>query len=95
MTGRNKAWLYTQLWGRLAAPWTCLVVVLIAIPLARRRAGGIYSSGVAGSIVICFVYFVLLRLGLALGEGGYLPPWLAAWLPNTFRRRGWLMLRVR
>ena len=38
--------------------------------------------GVAGSIVICFAYFVVQQLALALGTGGYLAPWLAGWLPN-------------
>jgi lipopolysaccharide export system permease protein len=40
-------------------------------------------AGVASSIVICFVYFVLLQMGLALGSGGFLYPWLAAWAPNV------------
>jgi lipopolysaccharide export system permease protein len=39
---------------------------------------------VAGSVFICFTFFVLQQVGLALGMGGYLPPWLAAWLPNLF-----------
>jgi lipopolysaccharide export system permease protein len=37
---------------------------------------------VAGSIAICFTYFVIQQLGLALGTSGRLPAWLAAWLPN-------------
>jgi lipopolysaccharide export system permease protein len=40
--------------------------------------------GVAGSIFICFAYFVLMQVGLAMGSGGWMPPWLAAWLPNLF-----------
>jgi lipopolysaccharide export system permease protein len=97
LTGRNKAWLETQLWGRLAMPWTCLVVVLIAIPFGAASGRRNLFAGVAGSIVLCFIYFVLLRLGLALGEGGYLPPWLGAWFPNiSFSVAAiWLLSRVR
>jgi lipopolysaccharide export system permease protein len=53
--------------------------------------------GVASSIVICFAYFVLQQLGLALGTGGYIIPWLAAWLPNlSFGLLGlWMTARVR
>ena len=94
----KKRWLLgTQLYGRFAAPWTCIVVVLIAIPFSAGSGRRNVFVGVAGAIVICFVYFVLLKLGLALGTGGYLPGWLAAWLPNaTFGITGfWLMLRVR
>jgi lipopolysaccharide export system permease protein len=90
-------WLYTQLHGRLAAPWTCLVVVLIAIPFAAASGRRNVFVGVASSISICFIYFILLRLGLALGSGGYVPPWLAAWFPNlSFGLTGlWLTARVR
>lgn len=80
----RRALLFTQLHGRVAYPWTCLVVVLIALPFGaiggRRNA----FVGVAGSIFICFVFFVLLKFGLALGTGGYAPPWVAGWLPNIF-----------
>jgi lipopolysaccharide export system permease protein len=97
LSSRNKWWLYTQLHGRLAAPWTCLIVVFIAIPFGAASGRRNVFVGVASSIVICFAYFILLRLGLALGTGGYLPAWLAAWLPNlAFGAAGiWLMLRVR
>jgi lipopolysaccharide export LptBFGC system permease protein LptF len=94
----KKRWLLTtQLYGRFAAPWTCTVVVLIAIPFGAASGRRNIFVGVASSIVICFIYFVLLKLGLALGTGGYLPGWIAAWLPNaTFGIAGiWMMLRVR
>jgi lipopolysaccharide export system permease protein len=78
----ESAKLNTQLYGRLAEPWTCLVVVLIALPFGAASGRRNVFVGVASSIFICFSYFVLLKLGLALGTGGYLPPWLAAWFPN-------------
>jgi lipopolysaccharide export LptBFGC system permease protein LptF len=74
--------LHTQLHGRLAASWTPFVVVLIAIPFGAASRRRNVFVGVASSIFIAFGYFMILRLGLALGTGGYLPPWLAAWSPN-------------
>jgi lipopolysaccharide export LptBFGC system permease protein LptF len=76
--------LDTKLHGRLAAPWTCLVVVLIALPFGAAPGRRNVAVGVAGSILICFVYFVLLQLALAVGTRGYVPPWIAAWSPNAF-----------
>ncbi len=95
--GKDRAWLYTKLYGRLAAPWTCLVVVLIAVPFGAASARRNVFVGVASSIVICFAFFVLQQVGLALGTGGYLPPWLAAWVPNLVVGGGglWLSWRVR
>ena len=82
LSAADHGWLYTKLHGRFAAPWTCLVVVFIALPFGAASGRRNLFMGVAGSIFIAFTYFVLLQLGLALGTGGYLPPWLAAWFPN-------------
>jgi lipopolysaccharide export system permease protein len=57
-------------------------VVLIAIPFGAASGRRNLFFGVAGSIFICFGFFVVQQFGLAFGSGGYLPAWLAAWLPN-------------
>jgi len=82
----DSRWLFTKFYGRLAAPWTCLVVVLIAIPFGAASGRRNLFFGVAGSIFICFSYFVIQSVSLALGSApnGHLPMWLAAWLPNIF-----------
>jgi len=87
--------LSTRLHERIAAPAVCLIVVLIALPfgaLAGRR--NVYV-GVASSIFICFAYFILLKVGIALGTGGYLPGWLAAWMPNLLIATAAVVLMTR
>jgi lipopolysaccharide export system permease protein len=80
---REKRWsIQTQLQGRIAAPFTCLAVVLIALPFGARSGRHNVFVGVAGSIFICFTYFILQRISFGLGVAGYLPPVVAAWLPN-------------
>jgi lipopolysaccharide export system permease protein len=80
----DKGRLLTEMWDRLAKPWTCFVVVLIAIPFGAAPGRRNLFFGVAGSIFICFAYFVLQHLSLAFGASGSWPAWLAAWLPNLF-----------
>ena len=94
---RKDSMLETKLHGRLAAPWTCLVVVVIALPFGAASGRRNVVVGVASSILICFVYFVLSQLALGLGVGEILPGWLAAWAPNAlFAAAGVAMtLRVR
>jgi lipopolysaccharide export system permease protein len=87
--------LLTKLYGRLAAPWTCFVVVLIAIPFGVASGQRNLFVGVAGSVFICFTFFVLQQVGLALGTGGFLPAWLAAWLPNMAFGATGLLLTAR
>ena len=93
----TRAKLETQLYARIADSWTCLVVVLIAVPFGAPSGRRNAFVGVAASIFIGFAYFVLQRFGMALGTGGYLPSMVAAWLPNVlFGGAGiWLTARVR
>jgi lipopolysaccharide export system permease protein len=93
----DGSWLHTKLQGRFAAPWTCLVVVLIALPFGAASGRRNVFVGVAASIVLCFAYFVLQQVGLALGTSGRLAPWVAAWFPNlSFGLAGlWLTARIR
>ena len=93
----DEWWLYTKLHGRLAAPWTCVVVVLIALPFGAAAGRRNVFVGVASSIFIALGFLVLTRVGLALGTGGHMPAWLAGWLPNiVFGAIGlWLTARAR
>lgn len=97
LTPANQSWLYTKLHSRIAGPWKCLVVVLIALPFGAASGRRNVFAGVAGSIVICLAYFALMEISLAAGTSGYLPAWLAGWLPNiVFMMTGvWMTSRVR
>jgi len=81
---QDRSRLLTELNERIATPFTCLVVALIAIPFGAAPGRRNLFFGVAGSIFICFTYFVLQRVGQAFGSNGEWPAWLAAWLPNIF-----------
>jgi lipopolysaccharide export LptBFGC system permease protein LptF len=78
----KRALLMTQFHARIAVPWTCLVVMLIVIPFAAPSGRRNVFVGVTAGLTITFAFFILQRLCLALGTGGHVPPWLAAWVPN-------------
>jgi lipopolysaccharide export system permease protein len=78
----QEAMLMTQLQCRIAQPFTCLAVVLIALPFGARTGRHNVFAGVASSVFICFAYFIMQRFAMGLGIGEKLPPFLAAWLPN-------------
>lgn len=79
----RRAMLMTQLQGRIAAPLTSFTVALIAIPFGARSGRRNVFVGVASSIVIAFAYIMFQSVCLALGNGGLVPPVVAAWLPNV------------
>jgi lipopolysaccharide export system permease protein len=83
LSGSKADELSTQFHGRLAAPFTCLVVVLLALPFGAAPGRRNVAIGVAASIGIAFAFFVLSRLSLVLGTGGHVPGWLAGWAPNV------------
>lgn len=68
---------------RWALPFSCLVTVLLATPLAihfsRRGPGG----GVFLAVVLAALMLLTNTIILAFGESGILKPALAAWLPNS------------
>ena len=72
-----------ELWNKTAIPFASCIFVLIGAPLAvtsKRSSGG--SVGMGISIIIIFVYYIIMSAGRALGEGRMLNPILSAWLPN-------------
>lgn len=89
--------LLTMFHSRMAAPWICFVVVLIAVPFGALPGRRNVFVGVASSITICCLFFLTKELTLALGSGGYVPAWIAAWAPNLlFGSTGILLMqRVR
>ncbi|MDA7916469.1 LptF/LptG family permease [Verrucomicrobia bacterium] len=82
LRGKDYSMMHTQLHAHLSMPWTCLIVVIIAIPFGTLNARKNLFTGFAGTVFICFLYFVLERLGRVLGTSGDLPPWAGAWLAN-------------
>ncbi len=72
----------TQWHYRWALPFTCLITVLLATPLAihfsRRGAGG----GIFLAVCLSALMLLLSNIVIAFGEAGILPPFAAAWLPN-------------
>src|ERR1051325_2002321 len=71
LRGHDGDWLYTKLFGRLAAPWTCRVAVLIAIPFGAASGRRNVYVGVASSILIFLTFWVLQQVALAAGPAGW------------------------
>lgn len=67
---------------RLALPFACVVLALLAAPLGLQvhRGGG--KGGIGLGIMLIVVNYVLLMLGESLGREGKLPPIFAMWMPN-------------
>ncbi|HUQ87928.1 MAG TPA: LPS export ABC transporter permease LptF [Vicinamibacterales bacterium] len=67
---------------KIAFPFVTLVMTLIAVPFAvtTGRRGAMYGIGVG--IVLALVYWTMISIFAAFGQGGVINPALAAWAPN-------------
>lgn len=86
----------THLFHRLAFPFQCLVLALVAAPLgiAYSRRGSL--GGIAVSIFIFFGMIFVNDVFINMGKGGHLPPEVAPWIPNAiFALVGGLMLYLK
>jgi lipopolysaccharide export system permease protein len=80
----NTNVLSVELYQRTAIPFACLAFVLIATPLGIKTQRGSKSIGFGLSLILIFIYYMLLLLGITVGEKGWLPPLIAIWIPNLF-----------
>jgi LPS export ABC transporter permease LptF/LPS export ABC transporter permease LptG len=81
-SGANVVAYLVELQRRVAFPLVTVVMTLIAVPFAitTGRRGAMYGIGIG--IVLAIVYFIVMSVFVALGQGGVLTPTLAAWAPN-------------
>ncbi len=75
--------LQINLANKLAWPFSCIIGVLIAVPLALRFGKRGRTLGIALSIIAFFVYYLMVTAAAAFGRNGALNPYVAAWLPNV------------
>lgn len=66
----------------LAAPFSCLVVVGLAVPFAVSGVRTNPMVGVSKCMGLFLAFYVLITLATVLGERRLIPAWFAAWLPN-------------
>jgi len=69
-------------YGLLADTLVPLIILAISIPFAVSGVRVSPAVGVSKSIGLFFLYYILSSFGTMLGNGGYMEPQWAAWLPN-------------
>lgn len=76
----TKLWMIFHL--RLSVPWACMVLALVGAALGSRPQRSSSSVGLGMSVIIVFIYYVILSFTQSLGDAGYMPPVVAAWIAN-------------
>jgi len=68
---------------KLAYPFASFIAVLVAVPLAVRFGKKGRTMGIALSIIVFFIYFIMGSASAAFGKNDVIDPYVAAWLPNV------------
>lgn len=95
-TGMDAGKLWMLLHLRISVPWACVILAIVGAALGSRPQRSGSSVGLGLSVIIVFVYYVIMSFSKSLGEAGYLPSLLAAWTANAvFLAVGsWLCVRA-
>lgn len=72
----------TRYFSLLAAPFSCLVLVGIAVPFAVSGVRTNPMIGISKCLGYFAVFYVLITISSILGERNLISAWMAAWLPN-------------
>lgn len=68
---------------RLALPVAALVLALVALPLGLITRKGGKAYGLMLSLLLVFVYYVLMAFGLSLAKQGTINPEIGLWTANV------------
>jgi lipopolysaccharide export system permease protein len=81
--GREINELQVQWHQKFAVPFASLVFALVGAPMGLRPNRSNSGIGLGVSILVIFIYYILMFVCMAMGQIGAVAPVLAAWLPNV------------
>ncbi|HAZ08850.1 MAG TPA: hypothetical protein DCZ01_10100 [Elusimicrobia bacterium] len=80
--------------AKVAYPFANVVVCALGIPIALRLRKSSRVISFCAALAISFVFLWFMEVGRAMGVGGTLPPWTAAWMANAcFGATAFLLIR--
>jgi lipopolysaccharide export system permease protein len=79
---------------KLALPATCLVIAIFGAPLAVTSPRAGTAVGIAVALGTTVVFLMMAQISKAVGAGGVVNPYVAAWFPNVlFLAAGLILLK--
>jgi lipopolysaccharide export system permease protein len=80
---KDYLWFRQTYCMRLSVPWAAFGFALIGVPLGLRPARATTGIGLGLSLVIVFAYYVIFNACNLIGQQGFIPPVVTAWIPNV------------
>jgi len=83
-TRQDRNWLYIELEKKLSIPFAVIAFAIAGIPMGLMTKKGGRLMGSALSLVLIFIYYILLSIGQNYGYNGHMNYFIAVWMPNIF-----------
>ncbi|MFA6173597.1 MAG: LptF/LptG family permease [Kiritimatiellales bacterium] len=81
ISSNTRARLLVDYYSRLAAPFNCLIVTLIGVPIGAHTGRRGAFAGIMIAMSLFFGFYILQLTGQALGKQEFIPAMLGGWLP--------------
>jgi lipopolysaccharide export system permease protein len=81
---QDKNWTWVELHKKFSIPFAVLAFTILGIPLGLMTKKGGRLAGISLSLVLIFIYYILLFTGQTFGYRGKWDYFFAIWLPNIF-----------
>ena len=80
--GQDVSQWLVDFYSKISYPFAAVIVVLFGVPFAsvRRRGGTGVQLGI--SLLICFIYLIVMKVSQVFGYNGDVNPLLTAWAAN-------------
>src|SRR6185312_14740768 len=91
----KSRWYWIEFHRRFALAASCLVLMLVGIPLGLSSKKGGKSTGFILTILLVFLYYFALSAGIAFARQGKLPPGIGVWGADILFAVGGLLLLIR
>lgn len=93
--GQDVARWQVEFYSKISFPFASVIVVLFGVPFSsvRRRGGAGVQLGI--SLLICFVYLIVMKVSQVFGYNGDVNPLLTAWMANITFLLGAVVVMVR
>lgn len=82
--GQDVAQWLVDYYSKISFPFATVIVVLFGVPFSsvKRRGGVGVQLGI--SLLICFIYLIMMKVTQVFGYNGDINPLLTAWAANIF-----------
>jgi lipopolysaccharide export system permease protein len=77
----TRARFVVDMHSRLSAPFACLIVTWIGVPIGAHSGRRGAFAGIMVAVMLFFAFYILQLTGQALGKQEYIAAWLGGWLP--------------